>query len=205
VCSFCLREEKSNPLGQFDRFLTCCDCGASGHPFCLKYSANLVQHLRSNKIKWQCIECKKCSVCLMTCESMLLCDRCDRGYHKECCQPPFAKRPKGSFVCHVCVHQQGLDQSTQQPSLNTSNSFSSKSTSIKKRKLEASKLAAGSNGLIDDTLLDASSLDNASFSSNLESSTKKVNKKLKTSTKAKLASNSQTPAEVKVETTEKTG
>jgi hypothetical protein len=50
ICSFCLRNEKSNPLGQYDKFLTCCDCGSSGHTYCLKYSANLIEHLPSKNI-----------------------------------------------------------------------------------------------------------------------------------------------------------
>ncbi len=101
-CSFCLGLEKSNPLGRFDRFLTCCDCGSSGHPYCLKYSPSLTQYLQEKNVKWQCYECKKCSVCLQTCDSLLLCDKCDRGYHKECCSPPFTKLPKDDFICHVC-------------------------------------------------------------------------------------------------------
>jgi hypothetical protein len=101
-CSFCLRLEKSNPLGRFDRFLTCCDCGSSGHPHCLKYSPSLTQYLQEKNVKWQCYECKKCSVCLQTCDSLLLCDKCDRGYHKECCRPPLTKRPKGDFICQIC-------------------------------------------------------------------------------------------------------
>lgn len=101
-CSFCLQTEDSNPLGRYDRFLSCCDCGSNGHSYCLKYSTSVVDHIRSHNIKWQCLECKKCSVCLSTSETMLLCDRCDRSYHKECCKPPFIKRPKNQFICHVC-------------------------------------------------------------------------------------------------------
>jgi hypothetical protein len=101
-CSFCLNTEQLNPLGRFDRFLTCCDCGSSGHPHCLKYNTSLTQYLQEKNIKWQCYECKRCSVCLETCNSLLLCDKCDRGYHKECCNPKLSKRPKGDFICHVC-------------------------------------------------------------------------------------------------------
>lgn len=102
-CSFCLRPEKSNPLGQWDKFITCSDCGQSAHSYCLKYSPSLIEYLKTNpSVKWQCIECKKCSVCLQTCEALLLCDKCDRGYHKQCCQPALQKRPKGQFICHVC-------------------------------------------------------------------------------------------------------
>ena len=102
LCSFCLRTQNSNPLGKQDKFITCSDCGHSAHPYCLKYSANLIDFLKRPHVKWQCIECKKCCVCLQTCESLLLCDKCDRGFHKECCTPPLRQRPKGQFVCAVC-------------------------------------------------------------------------------------------------------
>jgi histone acetyltransferase MYST3/histone acetyltransferase MYST4 len=158
LCSFCLRPEKSNPLGQYDKFLTCCDCASSGHAYCLKYSPNLIEHLRAQSTKWQCIECKRCSVCLMTCESMLLCDKCDRGYHKECCQPALSKRPKGQFVCHVCkelseANAGGSSSSssskaamTFSPSIKSNTSFSSPAASNnkKKRKLSISNAANGS-------------------------------------------------------------
>ena len=167
ICSFCLRNEKSNPLGQFDKFLTCCDCGSSGHTYCLKYSANLIEHLRSKNIRWQCIECKKCSVCLMTCESMLLCDKCDRGYHKECCQPPFQKRPKGSFVCHVCNINQQFDNTSTQ-SIKTTSVSSPKVA--KKRKLNTNLIEDLTNKddvNTDDSMLDTSSITDTSKKSKL--------------------------------------
>lgn len=102
TCSFCVRPETSNPLSQHDKFLTCADCGAKAHSYCLKYSASLVEHIRNHKLKWQCYECKRCSVCLQTSENLLLCDKCDRGYHKECCKPKLFYLPKGDYTCHVC-------------------------------------------------------------------------------------------------------
>lgn len=135
-CSFCLRPEKSNPLGQLDKFLTCSDCASSAHTFCLKYSPSLIEYLKTAKnVKWQCIECKKCSVCLKASESMLLCDRCDRGYHKECCSPPLHKRPKGQFVCHVCKYLDDLNQSSK---LNPNPSQALIGSTRKKRKLSVS-------------------------------------------------------------------
>ncbi len=102
LCSYCQKPEKSNPQGRFDEFLTCVDCASSAHPHCLKYSADLIAFIRINHLKWQCYECKLCSVCLKTSENIVLCDKCDRGYHKECCQPVLTKKPKGQFICHVC-------------------------------------------------------------------------------------------------------
>ena len=100
LCKYCLRPESSNPLSQFEAFLTCVDCACSAHPYCLKYGASFVENVRQTK--WQCLECKQCSVCLKGSDSMVLCDRCDRGFHKECCMPKLVKRPKGQFICHVC-------------------------------------------------------------------------------------------------------
>lgn len=127
-CSYCVRVEGSNPLGRFDEFITCADCGSSAHSYCLKYSSDLIQFIRANKLKWQCYECKLCSVCLKTSENIVLCDKCDRGYHKECCQPAL-KRPKSQFICHVCKQLSG--ESTD---LKSSTTAASKA-STKKRKL----------------------------------------------------------------------
>jgi hypothetical protein len=101
-CSFCLRPQNSNPLSQYDKFLKCNDCGSQAHSYCLKYSASLIEHIRTHKLKWQCFECKQCSVCLNSSDNMLLCDLCDRAYHKECCKPVIYKRPKGQFICNLC-------------------------------------------------------------------------------------------------------
>jgi hypothetical protein len=103
-CFHCLKPEDSNPIGQFDKFLTCIDCEASGHGKCINYPQELIDRLR--KSQWQCIECKRCSVCLDTCENLLLCDKCDRGYHIECCDPPLTESPIGDFICHVCKREE---------------------------------------------------------------------------------------------------
>lgn len=50
---------------------------------------------------------------------MLLCDRCDRGAHYYCFDPPLSEAPEGEWLCDICVsgdnlvgvqrnHQQGL-------------------------------------------------------------------------------------------------
>lgn len=127
-CSYCKRPERFNQNGKStDKFLTCADCGSSFHAHgCLKYSARLVDNILDQRVKWQCLECKRCNVCLDTCESLLLCDKCDRGYHKECCSPPLSKRPKSEFKCMLCRH---LDQNNKTESNNTSiSSVGSKKT-----------------------------------------------------------------------------
>ena len=99
-CKYCLRPESSNPLSQIDKFLICVDCGNSAHPYCLKYSPSFVENVRQTK--WQCLDCKQCSVCLQYSQSLVLCEKCDRGFHKDCSVPRLIKRPKGQFICHVC-------------------------------------------------------------------------------------------------------
>ena len=120
TCSFCEKPEKSNPLGRFDEFLTCVDCASSAHPYCLKYSSDLIDFIKTNRLKWQCYECKLCSVCLKTSENIVLCDKCDRGYHKECCQPALSKKPKGQFICHVCkqIYLKQIESNTEKQNLN---------------------------------------------------------------------------------------
>lgn len=43
-------------------------------------------------------------MCLQTtCDAFVLCDKCDRGFHLECCEPALQKRPKSNtYLCHVC-------------------------------------------------------------------------------------------------------
>ncbi|ESO11614.1 hypothetical protein HELRODRAFT_71521, partial [Helobdella robusta] len=66
-----------------------------GHQSCLKFSDKLMEKVRT--MRWQCIECKKCSICAKAhrAGSMLFCDVCDRGFHMDCCNPPILKPVKG--------------------------------------------------------------------------------------------------------------
>ncbi|XP_039629415.1 histone acetyltransferase KAT6B isoform X1 [Polypterus senegalus] len=103
ICSFCLGTRESNREKMPEELLSCADCGSSGHPSCLKFSAELTINVKA--LRWQCIECKTCSACRIqgkNAEDMLFCDSCDRGFHMECCDPPLSKMPKGTWICHVC-------------------------------------------------------------------------------------------------------
>ncbi|XP_076142509.1 histone acetyltransferase KAT6B-like isoform X2 [Alosa pseudoharengus] len=103
ICSFCLGTRESNRDKRPEHLLSCADCGSSGHPSCLKFSAELAAHVRL--LPWQCIECKTCSSCQVqgnNADQMLFCDSCDRGFHMECCDPPISKMPKGLWLCQVC-------------------------------------------------------------------------------------------------------
>ena len=45
-----------------------------------------------------------CTVCMRTtnAEGMLLCDKCDKGWHMGCMRPPMTKIPKGDWLCPEC-------------------------------------------------------------------------------------------------------
>ncbi|KAJ2941238.1 hypothetical protein O0L34_g3433 [Tuta absoluta] len=61
-CDFCLGDDRENKkTGTPEELVSCSDCGRSGHPTCLQFTANMIVSVR--KYRWQCIECKCCSVC----------------------------------------------------------------------------------------------------------------------------------------------
>ncbi|KAL6266862.1 hypothetical protein P5V15_003689 [Pogonomyrmex californicus] len=74
-----------------------------GHPTCLQFTANMIVSVR--KYRWQCIECKCCSICGTSDndDQLLFCDDCDRGYHMYCLSPPLASPPEGSWSCRLCI------------------------------------------------------------------------------------------------------
>lgn len=51
------------------------------------------------KYKWQCIECKRCTVCgnSENDDKLLFCDDCDRGWHSYCLNPPLTAAPDGDW------------------------------------------------------------------------------------------------------------
>ncbi|KAJ8369063.1 hypothetical protein SKAU_G00090910 [Synaphobranchus kaupii] len=76
-----------------------------GHPSCLQFTVNMTAAVRT--YRWQCIECKSCSLCGTSenDDQLLFCDDCDRGYHMYCLSPPMAEPPEGSWSCHLCLRQ----------------------------------------------------------------------------------------------------
>ena len=100
VCSFCRRTADTNPRGKPETLVACATCDNCGHPSCLKLDKNLSETIRT--YQWQCIECRKCSVCKdpHDDDKMLFCDSCDRGYHTYCVS--LSSLPKGRWVCHLC-------------------------------------------------------------------------------------------------------
>ncbi|XP_029176431.1 zinc finger protein DPF3 isoform X2 [Nylanderia fulva] len=103
-CDFCLGDARENKkTGGSEELVSCSDCGRSGHPTCLQFTANMIVSVR--KYRWQCIECKCCSICGTSDndDQLLFCDDCDRGYHMYCLAPPLASPPEGSWSCRLCL------------------------------------------------------------------------------------------------------
>ncbi|CAH0403135.1 unnamed protein product [Chilo suppressalis] len=105
-CDFCLGDDRENKkTGTPEELVSCSDCGRSGHPTCLQFTANMIVSVR--KYRWQCIECKCCSVCGTSDndDQLLFCDDCDRGYHMYCLAPPLDTPPEGSWACALCLQE----------------------------------------------------------------------------------------------------
>ncbi|KAF7274084.1 double PHD fingers d4 isoform X1 [Rhynchophorus ferrugineus] len=105
-CDFCLGDSTQNKkTGGVEELVSCSDCGRSGHPTCLQFTDNM--KISVKKYRWQCIECKCCSVCGTSDndDQLLFCDDCDRGYHMYCLSPPLLNPPEGSWACKLCIEQ----------------------------------------------------------------------------------------------------
>ncbi|XP_046676527.1 zinc finger protein DPF3 isoform X2 [Homalodisca vitripennis] len=105
-CDFCLGDAVINKKsGQPEELVSCSDCGRSGHPTCLQFTANMIVSVC--KYRWQCIECKCCSICGTSDndDQLLFCDDCDRGYHMYCLAPPLTQPPEGSWSCRLCLSE----------------------------------------------------------------------------------------------------
>ncbi|EEB11828.1 requim, req/dpf2, putative [Pediculus humanus corporis] len=88
-CDFCLGDSSENKKTNApEELVSCSDCGRSGHPSCLLFTQNMIISVR--KYRWQCIECKCCSVC-------------GTGYHMYCLTPPLISPPEGSWSCGLCL------------------------------------------------------------------------------------------------------
>eukprot|EP00112_Aurelia_sp_Birch-Aquarium-sp1_P004034 Seg1455.5 transcript_id=Seg1455.5/GoldUCD/mRNA.D3Y31 product="Zinc finger protein ubi-d4" protein_id=Seg1455.5/GoldUCD/D3Y31 len=102
-CDFCLGDARENKkTGTKEELISCSDCGRSGHPSCLQFTDKLIIEVK--KYKWQCIECKSCSLCGTSDndDQLLFCDECDRGYHMYCLTPKMSEPPEGHWCCKLC-------------------------------------------------------------------------------------------------------
>ncbi|KAJ4935106.1 hypothetical protein JOQ06_016642, partial [Pogonophryne albipinna] len=101
-CDFCLGGSKKT--GCPEDLISCADCGRSGRAP-LKgmvgrrkaFTVNMTAAVRT--YRWQCIECKSCSLCGTSenDDQLLFCDDCDRGYHMYCLSPPMSEPPEGMY------------------------------------------------------------------------------------------------------------
>lgn len=94
-CAACQRP------GTRETLVRCAQCGACGHPSCLEISTDLASLIRT--YAWQCMNCKTCTVCREAGmeDRLMLCDRCDRGYHTFCVG--MQSLPKGKWCCPSCL------------------------------------------------------------------------------------------------------
>lgn len=102
-CDFCLGDSRENKKTSIpEDLVSCSDCGRSGHPTCLQFTPNMIISVK--RYRWQCIECKYCSICGTSDndDQLLFCDDCDRGYHMYCLTPPLTDPPEGSWSCNIC-------------------------------------------------------------------------------------------------------
>ncbi|XP_069947862.1 zinc finger protein ubi-d4 B isoform X6 [Cherax quadricarinatus] len=105
-CDFCLGDASLNKkTGEPEELVSCSDCGRSGHPTCLQFTAHMMVSVR--QYRWQCIECKCCTLCGTSenDDQLLFCDDCDRGYHLYCLHPPLQEPPEGEWSCDLCLQQ----------------------------------------------------------------------------------------------------
>ncbi|XP_066977759.1 zinc finger protein ubi-d4 B-like isoform X11 [Macrobrachium rosenbergii] len=105
-CDFCLGDALMNKkTGESEELVSCADCGRSGHPTCLQFTAHMMISVR--QYRWQCIECKCCTLCGTSenDDQLLFCDDCDRGYHLYCLRPPLQEPPEGEWSCDLCLQQ----------------------------------------------------------------------------------------------------
>ncbi|CAH8482630.1 unnamed protein product [Dicrocoelium dendriticum] len=82
-------------------YLTCAECGHTGHLKCLEISEDMLSSVKS--YQWSCMECKRCVECSDSGheEQMMFCDLCDRGYHAFCVS--LKKIPQGRWECPLCT------------------------------------------------------------------------------------------------------
>ncbi|BGP14139.1 hypothetical protein JCM10213_002436 [Rhodosporidiobolus nylandii] len=106
LCAFCAGTAKRNKHNRAEEMVSCYECGSSGHPTCLEWDDwGMVKRVKG--YAWLCQECKRCEVCdeKGDDDDILFCDSCDRGWHRQCLDPPLATIPRGKWTCPTCVAQ----------------------------------------------------------------------------------------------------
>ncbi|KAI8926920.1 hypothetical protein BC831DRAFT_454368 [Entophlyctis helioformis] len=105
ICVKCLGTAESNTLDEQEEMISCPDCTFSAHPSCIGLAPEHVAKFAT--YAWQCAHCKCCGNCgeRGDDENILLCDYCDRGFHKYCLDPPLLSIPEGDWTCHLCANE----------------------------------------------------------------------------------------------------
>ncbi|KAK4053187.1 Histone acetyltransferase [Microbotryomycetes sp. JL201] len=62
VCAFCGGTSQNNKLAKREEFVSCWECGSSGHPSCLEWTDPRMTKI-AKEYPWMCIECKRCEEC----------------------------------------------------------------------------------------------------------------------------------------------
>ncbi|XP_039296135.1 polyhomeotic-proximal chromatin protein [Nilaparvata lugens] len=88
VCTLC-RSFGTRIKGVPERLISCSDCtGSRAHLSCVD-SIEYVGSARGRNNLWQCLQCKRCSVCDKTNQkrNLAACSKCGDGYHYTCHNP----------------------------------------------------------------------------------------------------------------------
>eukprot|EP00042_Codosiga_hollandica_P049279 m.569691 g.569691 ORF g.569691 m.569691 type:complete len:558 (+) comp57842_c0_seq5:598-2271(+) len=111
--------------------IACASCLGLFHARCVELPEALF--VVALTYEWECSACKACAVCttLENEDSMLLCDRCDRGVHMYCNKPVLQGVPTGDFVCGFC---EGTLKATRRASTSSSRRTSASQTDSRHRR-----------------------------------------------------------------------
>ncbi|XP_059154742.1 histone-lysine N-methyltransferase 2C-like isoform X4 [Physella acuta] len=90
-----------NEVGSLKDQLFCTTCGYHFHGNCLCPPVDMKPIVRAG---WQCPNCKICQTCRTASDDskMLVCDKCDKGYHTFCLKPAMTTIPKNGWKCMNC-------------------------------------------------------------------------------------------------------
>ncbi|PAV83913.1 hypothetical protein WR25_05278 [Diploscapter pachys] len=83
------------------KVLKCASCPMQAHADCLDMNEEMIAVVQT--YPWNCLDCKQCTICTKMDqeESIILCERCDRGYHTHCLN--MEEAPQGQWICNKCV------------------------------------------------------------------------------------------------------
>ncbi|KAF9955116.1 hypothetical protein BGZ72_003995 [Mortierella alpina] len=104
-CAKCLfGPEKDGSPDVYEELITCIDCRKCWHPSCIKLEPELA--LRED-VPWQCVNCKTCQKCQSSNneDKMMMCEKCDRGWHCYCLDTPLEAVPRHDFYCDECIER----------------------------------------------------------------------------------------------------